>query len=129
MLGRVLVLILVSGISFIFFHELGHYVAAEALGLKPSFVLGYIPDATFMGFSAGVSHLPSNNMIEGFVILGATILPLILLLIFAAASKVFEMEDLMFVAKIYFILIVVNLVPIPGIDALDANKLIFRMLG
>ncbi|HLE07869.1 MAG TPA: hypothetical protein VI933_04615 [archaeon] len=129
MLGRMLVLILISGISFIFFHELGHYVAAEALGLKPNFVFAHVPDNMFMGFSVGVSHLQSSSAMEGFVILGATILPLILLFIFIAASKVFEIEDLMFVAKIYFILIAVNLVPIPGIDALDANKLILRMLG
>lgn len=114
------------GIEFILLHELGHFAAAAYLGLKPHVAMQAGNFAA--GFFLGVSHAPAGPAETGIVILGASMLPLLLSI--ATAIYVFKSGrvELLLIAEIFLILVLVNLVPLPGIEISDANKL-FSILG
>ncbi len=122
------IIIMLAGASFILLHEAGHFLYATSFGLEPSFVLGRIPDSGIMGLSIGVSHLPVAGLKDGMVILGATILPLIVMLSLSAVGISFKSEEALLIAEVFLILIVLNLIPLP-VNGLDANKLWANVLG
>lgn len=119
-----LLIVILAGLGFVLAHEFGHFAAADMLGLEPKFVLGTKPDFALMGFFVGISHLHGSAAAEAFVILGASVIPLIISLSLLFASKAFNFKELDLIAKIFFILIVVNLIPIPGVEMADASKLL-----
>jgi len=121
-------LIFLAGISYIFAHEFGHYIVAAEYGLKPAFVYGS-HNTGFLGFAIGVSHLATTPAQNFFIIFGATMLPLVLVVLLTGASVLKESEDLALIAEIYILLILINLIPIPGMDYMDANKLWGFLLG
>ena len=117
-------IVILAGLGFVLAHEFGHFAAADLFGLEPKFVLGTQPDYALLGFFIGISHLSGSAAAEAFVILGASAIPLIISLSLLFISKAFDLKELDFISKIFFILIVVNLIPLPGIEMADASKLL-----
>jgi hypothetical protein len=56
------------------------------------------------------------------IIFGATILPMLLVVMLIGSAHFTGSEAAALAAEVYLLLIVVNLIPIPGIGQLDANK-------
>ena len=117
---KLLALVLL-GAEYILLHELGHFAVAAYFGLNPQIVMQAGNFAT--GFFLGVSHAPAGPVETGIIIRGASMLPLLLSI--AAASYVFKSGrvELLFIAEIFLLLVLVNLVPLPGLEQADANKL------
>jgi len=125
-----IVLIIVAGLSFVLAHEFGHFFAAQTFGLQPSFVAGNMDSgAGFLGLSLGVSHMATTTSQDFIVIIGATLLPILIIILLLGATAITGMEEFRILAEIYFILVVINLVPIPGAGQLDANKVWSYVVG
>ncbi|MFH0829901.1 MAG: hypothetical protein V1887_01945 [Candidatus Aenigmatarchaeota archaeon] len=120
-------LILLTGFSFILMHELGHWTVAEAFSLDPQFVLGGA-NSGILGLAVGVMHNPASAGEQTMIILGATLLPMLVVVAAAGAAHFTGSETAVMVAEIYLLLIVVNLVPIPGVGQLDSNRLMAAVL-
>lgn len=123
-----ILLILLAGISYVFVHEFGHYMVAAEYGLEPSFVYGS-QSTGFLGMAIGVSHLATTASQTFFIIFGATMLPLVLVVLLAGASVLKRSEDLALMAEVYILLIAINLIPMPGTGNLDANRIWSFLLG
>lgn len=123
--ARILHIFLI-GLSFVFFHEMGHFLFASAFDLSPSLQYGTTDKSSIsglFGLSVGVGYeptLPTNNF---FVLLGATVLPLLIAIGALAAFAKTNRPEFGLVVEIYMILIFINLIPLPGSENLDANKL------
>ena len=120
--GWRIAVIIIAGISFIMVHETGHFILAESYGLNPSFVYGGA-DSGLMGMALGVAHAPATAEQQATILLGATVLPLLLVVMLAGAFHFTGNETAALAAEVYLLLIVVNLLPIPGIGQLDANRI------
>ncbi len=119
--GFRIALILLAGASFIFAHEGGHWLAAQFYGLNPGFVWSGASSG-LLGLAIGVVHEAANPIQQLVIILGATLLPLSIAIIFAGLSHFSRNREIAIVAELYILLIVVNLIPIPGVGQLDANR-------
>jgi Zn-dependent protease len=99
-------------IILLFIHEMGHLIAARAVGLKVSLPL-FIP---FLGAAIIMREMPRNAWIEAIVGIGGPILGSIGAL--AAASLYFVTGNQLFLALGYtgFFLNLFNLVPIIPLD-------------
>ncbi|MBI4015193.1 MAG: hypothetical protein HY362_00515 [Candidatus Aenigmarchaeota archaeon] len=116
--------ILLAAASYVLLHEFGHYAVAYALNLGPSFVIGSQSSTSgILGMSIGVKHLGGIVGQDMLVIIGATILPTIFLLFIAAGPWIERHEEVALFSVIFAILIFVNLLPFPGAENMDANKL------
>jgi len=126
-----IVLIIVAGLSFVIAHEFGHYIAAASFDLDPVFIVGNIDSgANLLSTSVGVSHTAAATASQDFIIiLSATLLPIAIIIGLLGAAAVTGMEEFTIIAEIYFILIIMNLVPVPGIEHLDSNKMWSHLLG
>jgi hypothetical protein len=114
-------LIILVGASYVLIHETGHYLIAESYGLHPSFVYSGA-NSGLLGLALGVSHLPATAEQQMAIIFGATILPMLLVVMLIGSAHFTGSEAAALAAEVYLLLIVVNLIPIPGIGQLDANK-------
>lgn len=117
-----LAVIVLAGLSFILAHEFGHWIAAESYSLNPTFVWGGASSG-LLGLSIGVMHMPATPVQQTVIILGATMLPLILMVMMAGIAHLNRSETAALFAEVWMLLIFVNLVPIPGNGQLDANKI------
>ncbi len=116
--------ILLAAASYVFLHEFGHYAVAYALNLGPNFVIGSQSSTSgILGMSIGVKHLGGIAGQDILVILGATILPTVFLLFLAVGPWIEKSEEAALFSIIFAILIFVNLLPVPGAENMDANKL------
>lgn len=119
--------IIVAGMSFIGMHELGHWMAAESFSLNPTFVLGGASSG-LMGLAVGVMHDPATPVQQTIIILGATLLPMLAVVVSAGAAHFTGNETAALVAEVYLLLIIVNLIPLPGVSQLDADRLMAAVL-
>ncbi len=113
--------IVLIGLEYVLLHEIGHYLFAAALGLDPQIVFSFENAAS--GFLIGVSHAQASFVESGLIILGASFVPLVfivLTLLYAHSSKRYEF---FLIAEIFLIMVIVNMLPIPGLADADANKL------
>lgn len=124
-----LLLIFLTGACYVFLHEFGHYAVAAGYGLNPSFVYGGQGDTGLLGMALGVSHLATTPMQTFFIVMGATVLPLIAVMLLTGASLLTRNEDVALLAEVFMILIVVNLIPIPGAGHMDANRIWHFVMG
>lgn len=116
--------IIAIGLSYIIMHEIGHFIFASYFGLSPSF----IHDTNGFFSAVGVSHGPGTAVQEFYVIFGATLLPLLVAIISLVMGYKNKNENLVLVTEIYLVLVLINLLPIPGFDFLDANKM-WELIG
>ena len=119
---RVLLIVL-TGLCYIIAHEFGHYAMAADYSLDPTFVYGNGAGSNMLGMALGVSHLATSQSQNFFVIFGATLLPLAIGVVLAGAALLRDNEELALMAEVFFLLTLINLVPIPGMSSLDANKI------
>ena len=122
-------LILLTGILYVVAHEFGHYAVAAEYGLQPAFVYGSHGNTGLLGMALGVSHLATTDAQSFFIVLGATLLPLALVVVLAGAHALKGHEDILLVAETFILLIIINLVPIPGAGEMDANRIWHFILG
>ncbi len=109
-----------------FFHEMGHFIFAQSMGLNPSFQYGTVDKSSIsglFGLSVGVAYEPTVLVNNFFVVLGATILPLLIAIFALTAYAKTNRPEFGLIVEIYMILIMINLIPLPGSDNLDANKI------
>ena len=118
-----LLLIFLTGACYVFLHEFGHYAVAAEYGLNPSFVYGGQGDTGLLGMALGVSHLATTPMQTFFIVLGATILPLLAVVLLTGASLLTRNEEIAIITELFILLIIINLVPIPGAEHMDANRI------
>jgi len=121
--------VFLAGGSYIFFHEVGHFLFALFFGLGPSFVVTE-QTAGISGLSllsVGVSHATVSGFTSLFALVGGTLVPLVVAIGLFTYGLNRRNETLMTVAEIYLILIVLNLIPF-GNGASDGFKLwqVFR---
>lgn len=116
-------LIFLTGACYVFLHEFGHYAVAAEYGLNPSFVYGGQGDTGLLGMALGVSHLATTPMQTFFIVLGATILPLLAVVLLTGASLLTRNEEIAIITELFILLIIINLVPIPGAEHMDANRI------
>ena len=114
-------LIILVGVSYVLVHETGHYFIAESYGLHPSFVYSGA-NSGLLGMALGVAHQPATSEQQMSIIFGASILPMLLVVLLIGAAHFTGSEIAALTAEVYMLLIVVNLVPIPGAGQLDANR-------
>jgi len=119
--------IVLTGLSFICMHELGHWLAAESFSLQPGFVLGGANNG-LLGMAVGVMHNPATPVQQTVVLFGATLLPVLIAVIAAGAAHFTGNETAALVAETYLLLIVINLIPIPNAGQLDSVKLLAAVL-
>lgn len=118
--------IFLIGLSFVFFHEMGHFLFASAFDLGPSFQYGTSDKSSIsglFGLSVGVAYEPTILANNFFVVLGATVLPLLIAIGALLAYAKTNRPEFGLVVEIYMILIMINLIPLPVSENLDANKL------
>jgi hypothetical protein len=111
-------------ISYMFFHEVGHFLFATALGLDPSFVV--TEQSGIAGFTMaaiGVSAGSTTLIAHVFSLLGATILPLMVAISMFAYGLKTENNTFVNIAEVYLILIMINLIPFRGLEGSDGNML------
>lgn len=120
-------LIILAGFSYVLMHEMGHWIAAESFSLAPTFVWGGA-NSGLLGLAVGVMHNPATPLQQTVIILGATLLPMAVVVMAAGATHFTGSETAALLAEIYLLLIIVNLVPIPGVGQLDANRLMAAVL-
>ncbi len=116
------VAIVLIGLEYVLLHEIGHYLFAAALGLDPQIIFSFENAAS--GFLVGVSHAQAGFVESGLIILGASFVPLIFILItllYVYSSKRYEF---FLIAEIFLLMVIVNMLPIPGLADADANKLL-----
>ncbi len=119
-------LILLIGLSFVAVHELGHFIFADFSGLNPSFEYKIAEKSSLsglFGLSIGVGYNPAAAADSFFVVLGATVLPLLVALVALAGYAATNRQEFALLFEVYIILILINLIPLPGTENLDANKL------
>lgn len=116
-----IVLIVLTGISYVLVHEIGHFLIADSYGLNPSFVYGGA-DSGLLGMALGVAHQPATAVQQMAIVMGASILPMLLVVMLAGTAHFTGSEAAALAAEVYLLLIVVNLIPIPGVEQLDANR-------
>lgn len=122
-------LIFLTGALYICAHEFGHYAVAADYNLNPSFVYGGQGSAGLLGMALGVSHQATTPVQSFFVVFGATLLPLAAVLLLTGASVLKGNEDIALIAEVFILLIFINLIPIPGVAQMDANRLWHFLLG
>lgn len=122
-------LIFLTGAIYIFAHEFGHYAVAAEYGLNPTFVYGGQGNTGLLGMALGVSHTATTPVQTFFVVFGATLLPLAAVIVLTGASVLKDNEDLALMAEVFILLIVINLIPIPGMGHMDANRVWNFLLG
>jgi uncharacterized MAPEG superfamily protein len=125
---RVLFIFLV-GALYIIAHEFGHYAVATEYGLDPVFVYGNHGGSSMLGTALGVSYRATTAGQNFFVIFGATMLPLALAVLATGGAILKRSEDLSLIAEVLIVLIAINLVPIPGVAQLDANRVWNFLMG
>ena len=122
-----IVQIFLIGLSFVFFHEFGHFIFAQAMDLNPSFqykTSDHSSVSGLFGLSMGVAYKPTAVLTENFfVVLGATAVPLVIAILALFAYAKTSRPEFGLIVEIYMILIIVNMIPIPGSGNLDANKI------
>ena len=116
---RQLLLIIAIGISYVIIHEMGHYVFAQYYGLHPYFVA---QNGEFF-LALGVEHNAGTAVQEFYVIFGATLLPMVFAIASLGLAYLRSNEMFLMAAEIYLILILINLIPIPGMNPIDANRI------
>lgn len=121
--------IFLTGMLYIAAHEFGHYAVAAEYGLDPAFVYGGHGGTSMLGTALGVSHMATTPVQSFFVIFGATMLPLALAVLVTGAAIFRHSEDMTLMAEVLILLIAVNLIPLPGVAQLDANRLWGFLLG
>ena len=106
---------------------MGHFLFAQSMNLDPIFQLknsDNSPISGLFGLSMGVAYKPTALLTESFfVVLGATIVPLIIAIMALAAYAKTNRPEFGLIVEIYMILIMINMVPLPGSENLDANKI------
>lgn len=122
-------LIFLTGALYIFAHEFGHYAVAAEYNLSPAFVYGGHGDTGLLGMALGVSHHATTPMQSFFIVFGATLLPLAAVVLLTGASILKGHEDLALMAEMFILLILINLVPVPGMENMDANRIWNFLLG
>lgn len=124
-----ILLIILTGMLYIFAHEFGHFVVAQEYGLNPGFVYGGQGDNSILGTALGVSHQATTPVQSFFIIFGATMIPMAIAVFFTGAAVFKGNEEFALMAEIFILLIVINLVPIPGAGNMDANRMWTFLLG
>ncbi|MEM5814487.1 MAG: hypothetical protein QXD77_01605 [Candidatus Aenigmatarchaeota archaeon] len=122
-------LIFFTGALYIFAHEFGHYAVAAEYGLNPTFVYGGYSDTGLLGMALGVSHRATTPVQSFFIVFGATMFPLAFAVFLTGASILKGHEDLALMAETFILLIAINLIPIPGMGNMDANRVWHFLLG
>ena len=116
-------LIILTGAMYICAHEFGHYLVAADYNLDPMLVYNGQGASNIMGMAIGVSHKATTAEQSFFIVFGATLIPLALVVLFTGGSLLKRNEDLALMAEVFIMLIVINLVPMPGMEQMDANRL------
>jgi len=122
-------LIFFTGALYIMAHEFGHYAVAAEYGLSPNFVYGGQGSTGLLGMALGVSHRATTPVQSFFIVFGATMLPLAIAVLLTGTSIFKGHEDLALMAETFILLIAINLVPIPGMGNMDANRIWQFLLG
>ena len=124
-----ILLIIFTGLLYIGVHEFGHFIVASGYNLDHSFVYGSHGGNSLLGTALGVSHLATTPTNTFFIVFGATLLPLALMLLLTGGAIFKKNEDLALMAEVLILLIVINLIPIPGMNHIDANRTWMFLLG
>ena len=124
-----ILLIILTGACYVFIHEFGHYAMAAEYQLSPNFVYGSYGSSNILGMALGVSHRATTPVQSFFVVFGATIVPLALAVFLTGAAVLKGNEDMALMAEVMILLIMINLIPIPGVGNMDANRIWNYLLG
>jgi hypothetical protein len=122
-------LIFLTGALYICAHEFGHYAVATEYNLSPTFVYGEQGSTGLLGMAMGVSYKATTPVQTFFIIFGATMLPLAIAVVMTGTSILKGHEDMALMAEMFILLILINLVPIPGAENMDANRIWNYLLG
>ena len=121
-------IIVLAGLLFVLAHEGGHYMAAASFGLNPRLTFDDSANGIF-GMSIGVTHAPTTVMQDYIIVMAAFVFPLFCALYFATLNTWGNNETLWLLSAVFVVMIIATLIPFPGIQQLDSNRIFHALFG